>query len=158
MKGITAEEVQAKSARNKAAWRRPSTMLEIIEAEQTARAEQAAKPKRDRKQEITRAQSNIEAMLEADIAREKLPPAKRNYRALADRKFEIDFAWPKYKLGCEVQGMAHRIKGRFQADIEKRALLLLDGWTILEVSGQTIRDGRAITWLQTLFKQEAPSE
>ena len=48
--------------------------------------------------------------------------------------------------------MVHRIKGRFRADIEKRALALLAGWRVLEVSGAEIRSGQAIAWLIALLQ------
>lgn len=149
----TLESITAINARNKASWTAHLKNGQITNLQDAAIPEREAKPKRVRKQEVERAQSNIERMLEVDIEMAKLPAAKRNYRAIEGRKFEIDFAWPDLKLACEVQGMAHRIKERFEGDIEKRALTLLAGWTVLEVSGKTIRDGTAITWLETLFKQ-----
>lgn len=109
---------------------------------------------RSRKVEVARTQSNLEVMLEFDIEKSGLPAAKRNYRFHGTRKWELDFAWPDRKLAVEVQGMVHRIKARFEADVEKRYHALEAGWTVLEVSGKTIRDGRAITWLENLFKRE----
>ena len=79
-------------------------------------------------------------------------PMARNYFFLPDRDFELDFAWPHMKIAVEVQGMAHRIKGKFQRDIEKRALALLAGWRVLEVDGASVRDGRAIEWLKQLLE------
>jgi very-short-patch-repair endonuclease len=74
------------------------------------------------------------------------------YFHIKGRDFRLDFAWPDRKLGVEVQGMAHRIKGKFHSDIEKRALAMLDGWKVLEVSGQAVRDERGIEWLKQLMK------
>jgi very-short-patch-repair endonuclease len=76
---------------------------------------------------------------------------QRNYYFLGDRDLELDFAWPETRLAVEVQGMAHRIKGKFRRDIEKRALALLAGWRVLEVDGAAIRDGRALKWLRLLL-------
>lgn len=76
---------------------------------------------------------------------------QRNYFFLPDRELELDFAWPPIKLAVEVQGMAHRIKGKWKLDIEKRALALLEGWRVLEVDGAAVRDGRALAWLQRLL-------
>lgn len=76
---------------------------------------------------------------------------QRNYFFLPDREFELDFAWAPVKLYVEVQGMAHRIKAKFSADIEKRALALLAGWRGLEVDGSTIKDGRALEWTKRLL-------
>ena len=74
------------------------------------------------------------------------------HRPLPPRKWTLDFAIPERKLGIEVQGMVHRIKDRFKADIEKRAELSLAGWRILEVDGESIRDGRALAWIERLLK------
>lgn len=74
------------------------------------------------------------------------------HRPLPPRKWTLDFAMPERKLGIEVQGMVHRIKDRFKADIEKRAELNLAGWRVLEVDGESIRDGRALGWIERFIK------
>jgi very-short-patch-repair endonuclease len=75
----------------------------------------------------------------------------RGYFFLEDRDFELDFAWPQIRAAVEVQGMAHRIKGKFKRDIEKRALAMFAGWRVLEVDGESIRSGRAIEWTRKLL-------
>lgn len=80
-----------------------------------------------------------------------IPAHQRNYFFLQTRDLELDFAWPPIKVAVEVQGMAHRIKGKFKRDIEKRALALLAGWRVLEVGGDEIRCGTAIEWLRALL-------
>ena len=57
------------------------------------------------------------------------------------------------QVGIEVQGMAHRVKGRFLGDLEKRALGMLQGWLVLEVGGEQIKNGNAMGWLQELFQK-----
>jgi very-short-patch-repair endonuclease len=103
---------------------------------------------------IPRQPSQLETLLAAQIASAGLPNPLREYRWHPSRKWRLDFAWPwlqqKY-AGVEVQGMVHRIKGRFKRDIEKRAELLLAGWRVLEVDGDSIRDGRAIEWIRKLL-------
>lgn len=76
---------------------------------------------------------------------------QRDYFFLPDRELELDFAWAPVKVYVEVQGMSHRIKAKFQADIEKRALALFAGWRGLEIDGASIRDGRAIEWTKRLL-------
>lgn len=80
-----------------------------------------------------------------------LPAHQRNYFFLPDRDLELDYAWPLVKVAVEVQGQAHRIKGKFKRDIEKRALALLAGWRVLEVGGDEVRSGRALEWLRQLL-------
>ena len=75
----------------------------------------------------------------------------REYYAINGRDFRLDFAWPSRKLYVEVQGMAHRIKGRHRADIEKRVLHMLAGWRVLEIGGAEIRNGKGIEWLKQLL-------
>jgi len=108
--------------------------------------------------EVVRKESAIEVMFAQQIHLLKLPAPKRNYLFMPGRKLELDFAWPDRKIAVEVQGMVHRIHGRFCADIEKRALALLAGWKILEVGGKEIRNGKASQWLQELLNQDADNE
>jgi very-short-patch-repair endonuclease len=100
---------------------------------------------------VKRTESAIEATFALQLRADRVRPHVRNLVYLPPRKFELDFAWPELRLGVEVQGMAHRVKERFRADIEKRALALLAGWTVLEVDGASIRNGRAIEWLKQLL-------
>lgn len=102
--------------------------------------------------------SDIEELLAQQIQIAGLPTPEREYHFLRGRAHRLDFAWPEWtvhdmQLGLEVQGMVHRVKGRFSADLEKRALGLLQDWLILEVGGDQVRGGKAIEWLQALFKR-----
>lgn len=96
-------------------------------------------------------ESKLERRLVQQLTDAGIHGWQRNYFFLGDRDLELDFAWPETRLAVEVQGMAHRIKGKFQRDIEKRALALLAGWRVLEVDGSAIRDGRALKWLKLLL-------
>lgn len=100
----------------------------------------------------TRRASDLERDLAFQIDLFGLPAPVGEYVFLPRRKFRFDFAWPELRKAIEVQGMVHRIKSRFEADIEKRALALLAGWSVLEVSGASIRDGRAIEWVKEFLK------
>lgn len=97
-------------------------------------------------------ESKLERRLVQQLAESDLPAYQRNYFFLADRDLELDFAWPAARVAVEVQGMAHRIKGKFQRDIRKRALALLAGWRVLEVDGSAIKSGEAMEWLKQLVK------
>ena len=91
--------------------------------------------------------SKIEEMLAEQIAAAGLPVPVREFKHIPGRRYRLDFAWPDRMIGVEVQGMVHRIKKRFEADIEKRALGMLAGWRIMEVSGASIRNGQAVKWI-----------
>lgn len=96
--------------------------------------------------------SKLELALLAQMERGGLPTPYCEYRWHPTRKWRLDFAWPEEGMvAVEVQGMVHRIKARFKADIEKRAELLLAGWRVLEVDGDSIRDGRAVAWIKKLL-------
>ena len=82
----------------------------------------------------------------------EIPAHQRNYFFLETRDLELDFAWPAVKVAVEIQGMAHRIKGKWKRDIEKRALALLAGWRVLEVGGDQVRSGQALEWLRALLR------
>lgn len=98
-----------------------------------------------------RRDSQIEAELALQMRALKFAPWVRNLRFLETRKFELDFAWPAWKFAVEVDGHVHRIKERFNADHEKHALAMLDGWTVLRVGGKDIRNGRAVQWVDRLL-------
>ena len=107
---------------------------------------------RARKAGTRRGPSPLELAFAEQLSILRVPAPVREHRFLAERNFRLDFAWPPQRVAVEVQGMVHRIKGRFRADIEKRALALLAGWRVLEVSGAEIRSGQAIAWLIALLQ------
>lgn len=103
-----------------------------------------------------RGPSAIEESMAQQIKAAGLQAPIREYTPLPDRKFRLDFAWPwppPRQFGLEVQGAVHRIKGRWKAESERRALLLLAGWRILEVNGDDVRSGRALKWLIKLLEK-----
>lgn len=108
-------------------------------------ASDADKPRT--KKRLPRAASPIAALLELHMRAHKLPAPQPEYRFLEERRFRFDYAWPRLGLAVEVDGEVHRIKSRFHADIEKHALALLAGWTILRVGGREVRSGVAVQWI-----------
>lgn len=101
----------------------------------------------------TSTESKLERRFSQQLAdNPDIPPHQRNYFFLPDRDLELDFAWAPLKVAVEVQGMAHRIKGKFVRDVEKRALAMLAGWRVLEVAGDQVRSGQALQWLRMLLQ------
>ena len=98
-------------------------------------------------------ESEIERRFAQQIRAANLPEPEREYYHITGRDFRLDFAWPAIKLGVEVQGMAHRIKGKFHADMEKRILAQMNGWLVMEISGDMVRHDTAIGWLVVLMGQ-----
>lgn len=97
-------------------------------------------------------ESELERRFAQQIRAAGLPDPEREYYHIAGRDFRLDFAWPALRLGVEIQGMAHRIKGKFNADIEKRALAMLAGWRVLELNGTAVREETGIEWLKALLR------
>lgn len=98
-------------------------------------------------------ESDIERRFAQQIRAAGLPEPEREYYHITGRDFRLDFAWPAIKLGVEVQGMAHRIKSKFHADMEKRILAQMNGWLVMEISGDMVRHDTAIGWLVILMGQ-----
>lgn len=96
--------------------------------------------------------SDLEGQLKLQLLADKRKDFVQQYQPLPPRKWTLDFAFPDLKLAIEVQGMVHRIKDKFRRDIEKRAELMLSGWKVLEVDGESIRDGRALDWVRRLLR------
>jgi very-short-patch-repair endonuclease len=105
---------------------------------------------------VDRVDSRLEAMLAQQLRAAHAPAWTRNHLAIPGRKLEIDFAWPAVRFAVEVQGEVHRIREHFHRDVEKSALLQLEGWQLLPVDGRTIRSGQALVWVLRLLRTRAP--
>ena len=83
-------------------------------------------------------------VLVRQIAREGLPEPRLEYVFAKDigRAWRIDIAYPDIKLAIEVDGMAHRIRERFMADIEKQNELMFHGWRLLRIYTRWITSGQ----------------
>ena len=71
----------------------------------------------------------------------------REYRFHPTRKWRLDFAWPKFKVGVELDGYgpAHYSRYGRHLDLEKQNAAVLWGWSILRYTS---------TDLRTAFSQE----
>lgn len=88
----------------------------------------------------------------------KLPEPCRNYRFHPSRKLEIDFGWPAYKIGLEIQGGvwrpgggAHSRPGMIERDMEKHNLLLDLGWRVWQFTPQQVEKGTAIKHIDAVL-------
>lgn len=97
--------------------------------------------------------SEIEAIFDLQMRVEKLPKSQMNFQFDTSRGWMLDRAWPEYKLAVEIDGMVHRIKDRFERDIEKFAFALIAGWTVLHVSGKNVHNRKGVEWLKQLMMQ-----
>ena len=104
---------------------------------------------------IVRPKSAIEELfylqLKAMHQRDGVPMPKRQWKPIEERQFRLDFAWPDQMLCVEVQGMAHRIKERFESDAERHNILTWRNWRIYYVTGKMVRGGQAAQLVRTIF-------
>lgn len=91
----------------------------------------------------------------------------REFRALPDRQFRFDFAFPgDARLLVEVQGgtfargkMGHTSGMGVHRDCEKNNLAVLAGWRVLAVAEHHISSGLALRWVQeALFGRDGPDD
>lgn len=100
-----------------------------------------------------RRESALEAMMAAQIAERELPEPIREFRFSPPRMWRADFAWmePRRVLlevegGTWCRGRHSRGKG-FEEDCLKYGEAALQGWLVLRVTGEMVRDERAIALL-----------
>lgn len=89
-----------------------------------------------------------------------LPPHKRNYRFHPTRKWEIDFAWPQFRIGLEIQGGiwgkskddmtggAHGHAIGITRDMEKHNAYLDCGWRVWCFTPQQVKNGSAVKHIE----------
>lgn len=88
-----------------------------------------------------------------------MQPAEREFVFAAPRKWRLDFAWPDDKIAVEVEGGTwtngrHSRGAGFAADCEKYARAAILGWTVLRVTGDHVKSGQALQWLEELMERE----
>ena len=82
-----------------------------------------------------------------------LAPTHREWQFHPERKWRFDLAWPDFKVAVEVHGGIHsggrHTRGAgFEKDREKMNEAALMGWLALEVTGDQIRSGQALGWVE----------
>lgn len=93
----------------------------------------------------------------------QLPPHMRNYLFHPVRKWEIDVAWPQFRIGIEIQGGvwgkggddnspgAHGHGSGIMRDMEKHNALLDCGWRVWLFTPQQIKQGLAVQHLEAVI-------
>jgi very-short-patch-repair endonuclease len=79
----------------------------------------------------------------------------REYRFHKTRRWRVDCAHVSSKLAVEVEGFAaggtsgrHQRAGGFTADCEKYAELAIAGWRLIRVTGNQVKNGQALQWIE----------
>lgn len=70
--------------------------------------------------------------------------------AAAARAWRLDFAVPSRRIAVEVEGAPHRIKGRWQAGLERQRFEVALGWKVFRFTPAQVRDGAAIGFVRAL--------
>lgn len=96
--------------------------------------------------------SPLEAELASQIRAYGLPAPVTEFLAVPWRKFRFDLAWPAHRLLLEIQGDVWRKGGHTSGvgvtrDAEKGNLAVLEGYRVLHVTSNQIKEGLAIKWI-----------
>lgn len=98
---------------------------------------------------LQRGPSKLEIRFSQQLAGDTIPPHQRNYFFLPDRDLELDFAWPQWKVGVEIQGGVHKMK--LSRDCEKMVLAILAGWVILPLDRKLVTSGQGLQALSSIL-------
>ena len=105
--------------------------------------------------------SQLEAILDAQIALADLPAPEREYR-FCDRRWRLDFSWPERHIAAEVDGgtwmqttrgrsAGYAHPARMKADNEKRNAARAMGWRVFQFTGQQVEQGEALEVLRCVL-------
>jgi very-short-patch-repair endonuclease len=72
----------------------------------------------------------------------------QEYQFVEGRKFRADIAFCLEKIAVEVQGQCHRIRSKFDRDIERTQVAFLAGWRILPIAPKQVKDGTALALIK----------
>lgn len=92
-----------------------------------------------------------ETLLENQLRDSGVLGIHREYFWARGRRYRADVAIPHCKLIVEIQGEVHRIKGKFKRDICKAQEAILQGWVLLPVSTEQVRNGDAASLVRRVI-------
>jgi len=102
--------------------------------------------------------SQAEETLALHIRAARLPEPEREYRFHVERRWRLDFAWPRHMIAAEVEGVTyqggrHQRRKGYEMDCEKYNAATIAGWTLLRFTQEQIRSGAALALLEEAFRQ-----
>ena len=97
--------------------------------------------------------SRLEHDLLQQIHLAGLPKPEMEYRAIPGRRFRFDLAFIEQMLLIEVQGGIwtggkHGRGAGIETDQEKLNLAVIEGWRVLQVSSNHVKNGKALIWIR----------
>lgn len=97
--------------------------------------------------------SHLVAELVQQMAVVGIRAESQEWKFHPSRKWRFDLAWPAKKIAVEIHGGIHTggrhtRSGGFERDREKMNEAQLLGWLVLEVTGEQIRTGQALGWIE----------
>lgn len=129
--------------------------------EKAARYAVKRKP-RVKKAPVPREESELEVLLAWQMRALQIPEPEKQLMFAKEikRRWLFDFSWTALMLAVEVQGGQHRSKGAHNTsaamnrDCEKECASTLLGWTLVHVTGDQVRSGEAVTWIEKIIKMK----
>ena len=100
-------------------------------------------------------QSNLETALSIELEIGKISGFAMEYKFHPTRRWRFDFCWPQddIMLAVEVEGGTwsggrHTRGSGFEKDCEKYNEAALLGYTVLRVTADQVRNGKAFNWIE----------
>jgi hypothetical protein len=100
------------------------------------------------------------SQLDLAVRAGRIPPYVVQWRGIPGRRYSFDFAWPAWKLTCEVQGgtwmpnrSGHSTGIGLQRGYEKQSLAAIHGIYTMACDSTQIKKGIALKWVIQFFKE-----
>ena len=107
--------------------------------------------------------SHLEKTIAMLMGADNLPEPEREHRFHPTRRWRFDFAWPEFKVACEVEGgtwsRGRHVRGLgFQKDCTKYNEAALLGWLVIRVTAHHIETGKALVWIRRALTERGWSD
>jgi len=101
--------------------------------------------------------SDLELLMDSQLAGANIEKWEIEFKFFKTRQWKFDFAWPHDFVALEVEGGTYsggrhtRGKG-FSEDCEKYNTAAIMGWTVIRATGEHVKKGMALAWIQEALK------
>ena len=102
--------------------------------------------------------SHLEQLMQAQLDQSDLPTPEQEYTFTDARRWRFDFAWPEYKVACEVEGgiwaRGRHVRGDgFRKDCIKYNYAATLGWLVVRVTADMVNDNTALDWCRLALRR-----